>query len=655
MRLLLPILLLLSSAASAISLTSTTPIPGHAAGSFGLSDEPFGQLSGGTAWSADGSLIYTLDTTRELKVWRASDGALQRGQRLTAPAFAPDEQADFPSTELNLSGTADAQGLPLTARSWKTGTPSLWRYRLDTGSGRATKDAVCPADLTIGLGCAGGARVWQEGRTIRWQRGGETRTLTLPTGLQTKTLEFSSMALSPDGQRLALLALDGDEVRIFGGAGVLLTWEWGAAQPTQTRLGGSNLMAGSTLHWAGEDVLLGSNVYRFGNVYGDSSGQRLMLVAPGRGAVWELDESAELRGVYPSPDGTQFVAVRSGSVPEVRRVDDGRFVRALGAAVLDAEPLAGGKALLAVQDGGGFGRIVRHRPGELATLYRGQAKQVASNRDGSRFASSAGRKLRLHDIGGKVLREWQTEGPVLDLAFSPDGAVLSARIITTYQVQGVENWREETRAWRVADGTVYPLPAGTEFPVSSVLLIKEDGRTDGNYRERRVVREQGSGRELWTTPAHSTHLGALASPDGRWLAQTGMTQSTVAPIPERREAPLINHFSRVDARTGKSGPVLKVPVEHSKDPYAGWGLAAFDGEHVLLSESSGDGCGASLYGYQLANLAAGRLLDTPARLNSGYARLMGCGVYNPWPKAAFAPDGRLLIRDGNRLDWWTLD
>ncbi|MFC6591151.1 hypothetical protein ACFP81_03315 [Deinococcus lacus] len=118
--------------------------------------------------------------------------------------------------------------------------------------------------------------------------------------------------------------------------------------------------------------------------------------------------------------------------------------------------------------------------------------------------------------------------------------------------------------------------------------------------------------------------------------------------------PAVNRFSRVDARSGKSGPVLSVPVAHPDDPYAIWTLAAFDGERVLLSERSGDGCGSRLYGYKLADLTAGRTLNTPARLAQGYARLMGCGHYAPYPEADFAPDGPLLIRDGNRLDWWTV-
>ena len=159
---------------------------------------------------------------------------------------------------------------------------------------------------------------------------------------------------------------------------------------------------------------------------------------------------------------------------------------------------------------------------------------------------------------------------------------------------------------------------------------------------------------LWKLPEKASVRHAVSSPDGAWLAGTGLTSASTEQIPSNQERGTVNRFARVNARTGKSGPVLNVPVAHPDDVYTGWGLAAFDGQRVLLSESSGDGCGGFLYGFQLADLSAGRLLDTPARLSSGYARLMGCGHYAPWPEADFAPDGRLLIRDGNRLDWWAL-
>ena len=651
-----PLLVLASSAASAATLNAVTPIPGHAAGSFGLS-ENMGPLAGGVAWSADSSTVWTLDTTRELRRWRVSDGTLLRGQRLRPPAALPDKRPDFPNARLTLSGAATASGLPITARGYRGSEPVQLTYRLNTGNGQETRQPDCPPSMTGSGACAldGSSRAWGQDSELQWQRGGRVERLRLPAGLSLKPDSGPpsfSLGLSPDGGRLALLLLSGKDSS-SSGKGTLLTWEWnagGAAQaPKQTRLGEVLLHPGAQLSWVGERVLLASNVYNTGDNYGSGGsrvGQLLALVTPGKGPVWTLNAGANLRGAFPSPDGRLFVTVREGSVPEVRRVADGSFVRSLGAAVQDAVPLSGGRTLLAVQDGAGFGRIVQHKPGRLTTLYRGPKvpEHLAANADGSRIAAVSGddgRTLRLLDASGRVLREWQARERVSDLAFSPDGLGLSAAL----------GWGSDdgVQAWRVADGTAYPLPQGTRFPVSQVVIRPENGQ-----KGPLVAAERGTDTVLWKLPEKASVRYAVPSPDGAWLAGTGLTPASTEQIPPNQERGTVNRLVRVDARTGKSGPVLNVPVAHPDDPYAGWGIAAFDGERALLSESSGDGCGASLYGYKLADLASGRTLNTPAQLGSGYARLMGCGHFAPRPEADFAPDGRLLIRDGNRLDWWTL-
>ncbi|MFC6591152.1 WD40 repeat domain-containing protein [Deinococcus lacus] len=527
MRPLLPALLLLCAPASAATLSSMTPIPGHAAGSFGPSED-FGPLAGGAAWSADGGTVWTLDTTRELKRWRVADGTLLRGQRLAAPARLPDERPDFPSTRLTLSGAANASGLPITARGYRNQTEVTLGYRLNTGSGAETLDEACPPSLSSGLTCTpgGAAQAWVEGGEVRWQRGaGGVARLPLPadSALQQVRGELPfGLSLSPDGGRLALLLLESKDVA-SGSKGTLLTWTLdaqGAAQLTRTPLSGPLLHPGAHLNWVGGRVLVASNVYNTGDEFGSGGsqqGQRLMLVKPGEGVVWALDAAAGLRGADPSPDGSLFVTVRDGSVPELRRVSDGRFVRSLGAAVRDAVPLGGGRTLLAVQDGAGLGRIVRHAPGRLDTLYRGPQvpQHLAATRDGARIATAGGddvRTLRLLDASGRVLREWRADGRVLALAFSPDGQVLSTRILENYLLNGVPNVREAVQAWRVTDGTAYPLPTGAQFPVSQVIIRQEEGRQNGNYRSRYWITERATGRTLWQTPWHSAWFGALASP-----------------------------------------------------------------------------------------------------------------------------------------------
>jgi hypothetical protein len=656
MRLILTaLLLILTPAAASTTVIRSTPVPGHAAGSFGASDMPFGILAGGVAWAADGSAVFTLDTTRQLKRWRVADGRLLGGQTLKAPAALPDVGTSFPTTGLFLSGAADAYGLPLLARGQRGGQERTLSYRLNTGSGLVRPETACLVGTQANLTCTpdGASRSWTKGNELYWQRGAILERLQLPAG----RLAVSDLALSDDGQRLALLGLTGDpDPKVFGGAGVLLTWTVdgaGQVQARQLSLEGPRLYAGATLSWRGERLLIASNVYNTGNEYGSGGaldGQFLALYAPGSAAIWTLGTATGLRGAFPSPDGELFVTIRDGSVPEVRRVSDSAFVRSLGEAVLDAAALSGGRTLLAVQGGGGSGRVTLHQAGSLRTLYRGRAERIATAYDGSRFATVFRNTVRLHSGAGTLLREWQTAGRVTDLAFSPDGQVLSVQ-------QFIPNSSDAgTLAWRVKDGTPLRLPAGTQFPVSAVVVRQEE-RKDGpqnNYRRRWVVTARGSSAALWGTPWHSGGLVALASPNGRWLAQSGLTPATISMPETGRERSRAARFSRVAALTGTGGPVLSVPTGHPDDPYAGWGLSAFDGHQALLAERSGDGCGGQLYGYKLADLAGGRVLNTPAALRDGYARLMGCGFLAPRTKTLFAPDGRLLIQDGNRLDWWTV-
>lgn len=651
-RMLLSLLLAAATpAAQADTVQSTTPFPGHAAGSFGQGDMPFGQLSGGAVWSADGRTVFTLDTTRVLKRWSV-DGRLHATQVLTAPAT-------MQGAGLTLAGTATSSGLSLVARGHRAGQPVTLAYRLNPGTGTVTPQTGCPGSLLTGLTCTLDARVWVEGGELQWQRDGTVEPFALPAGLRLAPdggRATFALTVSGDGQRVALLALRSEpedrDVTIFGGRGVLLTWvRDGSGQVTaqQTTVPGAALYAGASLAWVPGGVLVASNVFNAGNEYGSGGalhGQHLGLYPPGGKAAWSLGPQVGLRGAFASPDGALFVTVRDGSVPEVRRASDGSFVRSLGEAVLDSEPLSGGRALLAVQGGGGTGRVVLHAPGRLQTLFQGRASLVAVSRDGRRLASVAGRTVRLHDATGRVLRTWDTPGRVLGVAFSPDGQVLSAELLGM-------NGPNVVRAWRL-DGSAFLLPAGAQFPVSSVLLVKES-RKDGPqnaYRERWVVTDR-SGGALWRTPWHSSGIFGQPSTDGRFLAQSGMTAQTMNPG-ELGPVPRVNVFSRVDARTGQSGPVLRVPVEHPGDVYAGWGVTAFDGRTVLLAETSGDGCGGTLYSYRLGDLSTGQVRSAPAQLHSGYRRLMGCGHHAFRPKTAFAPDGQLLIQDGNRLDWFTL-
>lgn len=53
--------------AHAARVVSVTPVPGHAAGSFGVGGGLSEPLAGGVAWALDGRTVFTFDTTRILK------------------------------------------------------------------------------------------------------------------------------------------------------------------------------------------------------------------------------------------------------------------------------------------------------------------------------------------------------------------------------------------------------------------------------------------------------------------------------------------------------------------------------------------------------------------------------------------------------------
>ncbi|MFC6659803.1 hypothetical protein [Deinococcus multiflagellatus] len=226
------------------------------------------------------------------------------------------------------------------------------------------------------------------------------------------------------------------------------------------------------------------------------------------------------------------------------------------------------------------------------------------------------------------------------LAFTPDGQALSAW--TQSEARG------EVRAWRL-NGTPLPLPAGTVFPLSSVLLTRtaDQGGPQATHRERLSAQQPG-GPVLWQTPWRRGSLSA-------WPAADGRSAALWSQHPNSQSDPVITQFWRVALHSGQAGPTLNM-APTTRDPNSGWTLAALrgDGRRALLQESTGDGCGWGLYGFALADLFTAQRLPTPPGLASGYARRGGCGFGVPLPQTTFDPDGRLLVQDGNRLDWWTI-
>ncbi|GAA5534162.1 hypothetical protein [Deinococcus aluminii] len=632
MRLLLTSLLLALPVASAAGLTGTLTVQGHAAGSFGHLSVPEWTPAGGAAWSPDSREIYTLDTTGELRRWQAATGRPLGRQVIGAPEAAGEAPV------LSLLGW-NGEFLQLEARGWRQNRPVRLRYLLNPRSGKTFLSDPCPTSrLSLQVCTQGGqVRARVEGREIVKVGGGRTTRLPLPTGVKPVAL-----ALSDNGERLALLAITPRDTYGLHGPATLFVWRGERLKSIPL---GQLLLEGTapSLTWvgnasAGYGLLLAVNADDR-QTGGLRDGQFLALYREDGSRVWDLSPRVGLRGAWPSPDGQALVTIRQGSVPEVRRLVDGGFLRGLGEAVTASVPLAGQRTLVALERGGGAGRVAVLSGQGLQTVAPIHAGALAVWRE-ERFASAQDNLIRLHDFRGRVLGQWSASGNVQRLAFSPGGAVVSA------QVWDPRNGQQRVQAWS-RDGQPLKLPAGTVFPVSRVILSEAKGKNgpESAYRERLAATDL-TGKPLWKTDWRSGGFGLAVSADGHWVALSSQA-------PDARRDPVDMEFWRVNTSSGQAGPPLRLKPT-TTDPNSGRGIAALsaEGRLALLREGGGDGCGWALYGYTLADLHTGKRLPTPDALARGFNRQGGCGRDLPSPDAAFAPDGRLLVRDGNRLTWW---
>jgi hypothetical protein len=714
--LLLPVLMLGQTSAQTVTPHGAAQIIGHAAGTFGGAGDIGGPV-GGVAWGPNGT-AYTLDGARVLYRWNVSTGRSLSRQVLWPPASVPGARDPAFGPQLFLDGTqGTAAGLLVRVTGFQNALPYRTAFTL-TPDGRRVLGDPCPSSQAVQRGCVqvGGARVQDRteagttapqtppleltytdpatGKTLTTRPepppdgarlmlgelgGGASRipssTVTLPRG------EVLRVVPSPDGSRTAVLRLVGES----GGAGT-------AYVDVVQRKGGKRVswaIPGTTLaedaapdlRWVGNSRLLTATAEQdpvTGGALGGGQVVALRDAATGR-ARWKLSAGAGLVGAVPSPDGRLWLTVRGGSVPEVRRISDGAFVRALGRAVVAWVPLAGsvsrsgasssGRAAVALSVGGGAGALsLLDRAGREVPLAGGVARYrfavpgvpdaLAATPDGGRFALAVPGALYLLDSTGRLRQTLPLPGlRVSTLSFAL-GGVLSARANDS-ALGG-----ERTLAWKL-DGAgqlkplpLPPLPDGSRYslPVSA-LLLREDVRRSaqntaqntaqtGPLQSRLSVLNLAGGlrwQEAW-----GPETTAVASPDG----QTVLRARSVA-IPGQAEVQALKLWL-ADARTGQARPPLTL-APRALQVYRSLAVADFapNRRHVLLTEGQGDGCGGALYGVRLADLGARQEILLPAAFGTGLTRFFGCGHPRPVPETAFAPDGKhILIRDGNALNWW---
>lgn len=599
---------------------------GHSLDSFGRLNEVSDAHGGGAAWSADGQQVFTLDSTGSLRRWAVTSGTLLE-QRIQAAPGQFSKSALLPI--LTLDGW---QGNRLKMRAYSTvlGSKITQDFAVNPAGGELVAFSSCPSSRSNLKVCLGKVTAYKDqANNVFLQSGTEKLTLPVP-----KQFKVNTLALSPAGQ-VAALALQ--PVTASGqGSATLLIWQGKnlktvplgnmAMNPTQARLVWSNQ------GWL--YALSRSDLSRDPNRL---NGQVLGLVKGSGEPGWTLASTQGLRGIWPSPEGKSFVTFSDASVPELRRVSDGAFVRGLGEAVSFALPVNTQQTLVALFSGGGQGRIVLGSRQGFKTISPVKADVLAVSQDGRQFLSSLGNVVRLHDISGQVRQTVQhrPDAEVRALAFRSDGNGFTAQ--DRYLHDMAWDWQ----------GKPIEVPETAAFPQSLPLLTMEVRADfpDQHGRTRYMLEE--AGKTVWQTPWW-LKPDSRVSADGRWLALA------VPTAPAQRQSVPVDIF-RLNSRTGQKGSVLRARMT-SPDRNATWEFAdvSQDGRFALLREHTWGDCGWNLFGFKVADLSTGKERVTSEKFQKGYRRMFGCGVNHPWVHAHFASQSMVLVQDGNRLDWWNL-
>lgn len=712
--LLLPVLMLGQTSAQTVTPRGAVQVTGHAAGTFGRAGD-IGGPSGGVAWGPNGT-AYTLDGARVLYGWNVSTGRSLSRQALWPPASLLGARDPAFGPQLFLDGTQGAAaGLLVRVEGFQNALPYRTAFTL-TPDGRRVLGDPCPTSDAVPRGCTLVGRLTVQDRTQAGATAPQTPPLELtykdpatgktvttrpeppPDGARLILGELGSGASripsstvtlprgkvlrvvpSPDGSRTAVLRLVTGNLGAGSGTAYVDVVQRKGGKRVTWALPGTTLAedAAPDLRWVGNSRLLTATALQDPTTGGSVEGGQVVALRDaltGR-ARWMLPATAGLVGAVPSPDGRLWLTVRGGSVPEVRRITDGQFVRALGRAVVAWVPLAGGasvggasssgRAAVALNVGGGAGALsLLDRAGREVPLAGGAARwrfavpsvpdALAATSDGGRFALAVPGALYLLDSTGRLRQTLPLPGlRVSTLSFAL-GGVLSAR------ANDAALGGERTLVWKL-DGAgqlsplaLPPLPDGSRYSLPiSALLLREDVRRSaqntaqtGPLQSRLSVLNLGGGlrwQEAWGAEA-----AALASPDG----QTVLRARGVA-IPGQAEVGALKLWL-ADARTGQARPPLTL-APRALQVYRGLAVADFapNRRHVLLTEGQGDGCGGALYGVRLADLQIRQEVPLPSAFGTGLTRFFGCGHPRPVPETAFAPDGKhILIRDGNALNWW---
>lgn len=457
---------------------------------------PYARLTPDRATLVSGA---TLDTT--LKVWRVSDGLLQRtlvhnvGQ-VRAIAISPDGQYAATGGEIVFGSGVSPVVL------WRISDGALIRTFTGSPDNSADSIAFSPDGTELAAGEGFDAFVWRvsDGTLLHTLSGHEWFVF--------------SIAFSPDGQRIATGSGDNTAKMWRRDTGALVRTLTGhtffvsgvAWSPDSARLATSSFDATSRIWDASTggilqtftDTGIDASLYAVdwsadGTMVATGGTTRLIhLYNPNTGALVRDVVDSEIDAVFSLAFASDSASIVSGSSeghPRLYRVSDGALLRRYGTHTGRVDSVACSPTGPEVASSGTESapaettiKIWDKATGALLRQLVGHSDeigQVTFSRDGTLLASAAGH-LGPGSSADHSIRLWNPSTGALvrvlpghtsmtwRVAFSPDGATLASG--------GQEPTSNTVRIWRVSDGTLlHTIPALPDVPRSLAYTL------DGNF------------------------------------------------------------------------------------------------------------------------------------------------------------------------------